>query len=73
MDYRKAKPNLFAGRVKHTPGGKRAGTGRKTLPEPTERHTITLFKTHAEFLRGLDANLSRAIRKLIIKAQQRPT
>jgi hypothetical protein len=30
-----------------------------------ERHTITLDAAHAKFLRALDPNLSRAIRKLI--------
>jgi len=66
FDPAKLKPNRFA---RKTHGGKRAGSGRKAAPEPIERHTITLYKTHAKFLRGLDANLSRAIRKLIAKAQ----
>jgi hypothetical protein len=71
IDYRKTRRNPYAGRVKLsvTHGGKRNGAGRKQSPEPIERHTITLYKTHAKFLRGLDANLSRAIRKLIAKAQ----
>lgn len=65
LDYRKAKPNRFAGRVKFTHGGARPGAGRKAAPEPVERHTITLYKTHADYLRRLDGNLSKAIRKLI--------
>ena len=68
LDYSKAKPNRFAGRVKLTHGGARTGAGRKSAPEHLERHTITLYKTHAEYLRKLDANLSKAIRKLIAKA-----
>jgi hypothetical protein len=69
VDYSKSRPNPYVGRVAHTHGGKRAGAGRKAAPEPLERHTITLYKTHAKFLRGLDTNLSRAIRKLIVKAR----
>ncbi|MBI5302017.1 MAG: hypothetical protein HY868_07755 [Chloroflexi bacterium] len=69
VDYSKSRPNPYAGRVKLTHGGKRPGSGRKSAPEPIERHTITLYKTHAKFLRGLDTNLSRAIRKLIAMAR----
>lgn len=69
LDYRKAKPNRFAGRVKFTHGGPRPGAGRKRAPETVERHTITLYKSHAVFLRGLDKNLSNAIRKLIAQAK----
>lgn len=69
VDYSKARRNPYAGRMKLTRGGKRDGAGRKAAPEPLERHTITLYKTHAKFLRSLDDNLSRAIRKLITKAQ----
>jgi hypothetical protein len=65
LDYTKARRNPYAGRVKLTHGGTRPGAGRKPAPHPIERHTITLYKTHARFLRGLDTNLSRAIRKLI--------
>ena len=68
LDYRKAKPNRFAGRVKLSHGGARPGAGRKRAPEPVERHTITLYQTHADYLRRLDGNLSNAIRKLIAKA-----
>ncbi len=69
LDPAKMKPNRFAGRVKHTHGGKRNGSGRKHAPEKLERHTITLYSTHAKYLKTLDANLSRAIRKLIAKAR----
>jgi hypothetical protein len=65
IDYRKAKPNRFAGRVKFSHGGARPGAGRKPASEPVERHTVTLYESHARFLRSLDANLSSAIRKLI--------
>ena len=65
LDPRKMRPNPYAGRVKHTHGGTRPGSGRKPAPQPIERHTITLYKSHAKYLRGLDDNLSRAIRKLI--------
>ncbi|MDE3087865.1 MAG: hypothetical protein KGJ80_00575 [Chloroflexota bacterium] len=65
LDYRKAKPNRFAGRVKFTHGGTRHGAGRKPAPETVERHTIAFYKSHADYLRSLDRNLSKAIRKLI--------
>ncbi len=65
LDPAKMKPNRFAGRVKFTHGGKRTGSGRKRAREPLERHTITLYRSHAKRLRQLDPNLSRAIRKLI--------
>lgn len=65
LDRRKMKPNRFAGRVKFTHGGPRPGSGRKPALEPLERHTITFYKSHAEYLRKVDANLSKAIRKLI--------
>jgi len=65
LDYRKAKPNRFAGRVKFTHGGARPGAGRKSAPEPMERHTIAFYKSHVDYLLSLDRNLSKAIRKLI--------
>ncbi len=65
VDYAKSRPNRFAGRVKLTHGGMRPGAGRKPAGQPLERHTITLYSTHAKFLRSLDSSLSRAIRKLI--------
>ncbi|MBI4675229.1 MAG: hypothetical protein HY741_26605 [Chloroflexi bacterium] len=77
FDYRKAKPNRFAGRAKLTHpnaiprGGARNGAGRKPAREPIERHTITLLKSDAAFLRKLDKRLSIAIRKMI--AQERST
>ena len=69
LDYRKAKPNRFAGRVKLTRSAKRNGAERKPTPGAMERHTITLYKAHANYLRRLDSNLSRAIRILIGKAR----
>jgi hypothetical protein len=69
VDYSKARPNPYAARVKFAHGGKRRGAGRKPGPQPIERHTITLYKEHAQYLRSLDQNLSHAIRKLIAKAR----
>ena len=69
FDYRKSKPNRFAGRVKLTRPASRRDSGRKRAPERTERHSITLSKSHADYLRRLDQNLSRAIRKLITKSR----
>jgi hypothetical protein len=68
LDYRKAKPNRFADRVKVPHGSTRPGADRKRAPEQVERHTITLTKSHVAYLHRLDANLSIAIRKLIAKA-----
>jgi len=69
LEGRKAKPNHFAGRPKvimgARRGGAREGAGRKRAPEPLERHTITLLKSDAEYLRSLDLKMSAAIRKLI--------
>jgi len=75
FDPSKAKPNRFAGRVKLTNpntfphGGARSGAGRKPAREPIERHTITLLKSDAIYLRKFDKRLSAAIRKMI--AQQK--
>ena len=69
IDYRKAKPNRFAGRVKLPGNGVRSGKKLKHTPDPVERHTITIYKSQAQFLRGIDKNLSSAIRKLIARAQ----
>ncbi len=65
FDPKKLRRNPYAGRVKYTHGGPRKGAGRKPASEPVERHTITLFKSQVEYLRTLDPNLSRAIRKLL--------
>ncbi len=65
LDPRKMKPNPFAGRVHLTRGGARPGAGRNRAPEPLERHTITFFKSHVDYLRRVDTNLSRAIRKVL--------
>ncbi len=69
LDPAKMKPNRFAGRVKLTRGGKRAGAGRKPAPKPLERHTITLFQSQVDYLRTLNANLSQAIRVLIERSR----
>jgi hypothetical protein len=72
LDYRKAKPNRFAGRVDLTTpkrGGARPGAGRKPARESLERHTITLLKSDAAYLRKFDKQLSAAIRKLIAQAR----
>ncbi len=69
VDYSRARLNPYANRVKFTHGGRRPGAGRKPGPQPIERHTITLYKEHAQYLRSLDQNLSQAIRKLIAKAK----
>lgn len=69
VDYAKTRRNPYAGRVKFAHGGKRPGAGRKPGPQPIERHTITFYKEHAQYLRSLDQNLSHAIRKLIAKAR----
>lgn len=65
VDYSKAKPNPYAGKVHFTHGGSRKGAGRKPSKETAEPHTISLYKTEVKFLRRIDPNLSRAIRKLI--------
>ena len=65
VDYGKTKPNPFAGRVHFSRGGVRPGAGRKRAPEPLERHTITFYKSHVAFLRRVDSNLSKAIRKVL--------
>ena len=69
VDYSKARPNPYASRVKLAHGGKRPGAGRKPGPQPIERHTITLYREHALYLRSLDSSLSKAIRKLIAKTR----
>jgi hypothetical protein len=69
LDPAKLKPNRFAGRVRFTHGGKRTGAGRKPAGEAVERHTVTLFKSQADYLRTLDSNLSKAIRALIERSR----
>ena len=65
LDYGKAKPNRFAKRPKIYHGGARQGAGRKAAPEPVERHTLVIYKSHADYMRSLDPSLSKALRKLI--------
>jgi len=75
LDWSKAKPNRFAGHVLVAPDGKRVGAGRKPLPhaltqgKPIVRKTVTLTQPDLTYLRKLDANVSRAIRKLIAAAK----
>jgi len=69
IDYSKARPNRFAGRVKLPRNGARPSERRTPVPQRADRHTITLSAAHARFLRSLDGNLSRAIRKLIASAR----
>jgi hypothetical protein len=70
FDYSKAKPNPYAGRVQFTHGGARKGAGRKPTIESAEPHTVSLYKADVKFLRSLDRNLSRAIRKLIAASKR---
>jgi len=65
FDRRKMKRNPYAKRVHLPRGNKRAGNGRKPSTQPCERHTILLTPKHAEYLRSLDGNLSKAISKLV--------
>ncbi len=64
-DFSKSWRNPYAGHVKLSHGGARPGSGRKPLSRKMERHTVTLPKQHIRFLRSLDRNLSRAIRRLV--------
>jgi hypothetical protein len=68
-DFSRSRPNPYATRAKVYRGGARPGAGRKPVAQPMERHTITVHPTDAKFLRSLDSNLSKAIRKLIAKAR----
>ncbi len=65
IDYSKAKPNRFAGRVKHTHGGARPGAGRKPSPEPLVAKRVYLYPRQVKRLQQIDRNLSAAIRKII--------
>lgn len=68
-NFSNSRPNPYAERPKVYRGGARAGAGRKPAAQPAERHTITVYPADARFLRSLDANLSKAIRKLIARAR----
>ncbi len=68
-DFSHSRPNPYAARAKVYRGGARPGAGRKPVAQPMERHTITVHPTDAQFLRSLDPNFSKAIRKLIAKAR----
>lgn len=64
VDYRRAKPNRFAGQVRFTRGGARTGAGRKPSPEPLIAKKVYLYPRHLKVLVKIDKNLSAAIRKL---------
>jgi len=65
IDYSKAKPNRFAGRVKFTRGGARKGAGRKPAPEPLVAKRVYLYPRHLKLLSKIDTNLSAAIRRVV--------
>ncbi len=65
LDYRKAKPNRFAGRVKLTHGGARPGAGRKPAPETLVSKRVYLYPRHVQLLKRLDKNMSAALRKIL--------
>ncbi len=73
VDYRKSRPNRFAGRPKivvgPSRGGAREGAGRKPSPEPLVAKRVYLYPRHVKLLQKIDKNLSAAIRKLV-DAQQ---
>lgn len=65
IDYSKANPNRFAGRVKFTRGGARKGAGRKPAPEPLVSKRVYLYPRHLKLLAKIDTNISAAIRKVV--------
>ncbi len=69
VDYRKSRPNRFAGRPKvvvgATRGGARPGAGRKPSPEPLIAKRVYFYPRHVKMLEKIDKNLSAAIRKLV--------
>jgi hypothetical protein len=65
FDYSKARPNRFAGRVKYTRGGRRAGAGRKPSAEPLIAKRVYLYPRHVKILERMDSSMSAAIRKLV--------
>jgi hypothetical protein len=65
VDYSKAKPNRFAGKVIFTHGGARKGAGRKSAPEPLVAKRVYLYPRHVKRLEKISANLSQAIRELV--------
>jgi hypothetical protein len=68
-DFAESRPNPYANRPKIYRGGVRAGAGRKPIAQLMERHTITMHPSDAKYLRSLDTNLSKAVRKLIAQAR----
>jgi hypothetical protein len=71
LDYRKAKPNRFAGKVKFTHGGARKNAGRKPAPEELVAKRVYLYPRHVKFLEKIDKNVSAAIRKLVDATEKR--
>jgi hypothetical protein len=73
VDYRKSRPNRFAGRanliIGPSQGGARAGAGRKPSPEPLVAKHVYLYPRHVRILQKIDKNLSAAIRKLVDSRQ----
>ena len=65
VDYSKAKPNRFAGKVRFTHGGARKGAGRKPGPEPLVAKRVYLYPRHVKRLEKISTNLSQAIRQLV--------
>lgn len=69
IDYRKSRPNRFAGRPKiiigPVRGGARKGAGRKPAPEPLVAKRVYLYPRHVKVLKKIDKNLSAAVRKLV--------
>lgn len=69
-DFSDSWRNPYAGAIlKFKHGGKRPGAGRKPVRQPLTSHTVTLASRHVRFLKSLDRNISRAIRRLIESAQ----
>jgi hypothetical protein len=71
LDYRKAKPNRFAGKVKFTHDGARKNAGRAAAPEQLISKRIYLYPRHVKLLEKFDKNVSAAIRKLVDATQER--
>jgi hypothetical protein len=65
VDYSKAKPNSFAGKVKFTHGGARKNAGRKPGQELLIAKHVYLYPRHLKRLEKISPNLSQAIRQLV--------
>ena len=71
LEYRKAKPNRFAGKVKLTHGGARKNAGRTPAPEQLVSKRIYLYPRHVKLLAKIDKNMSAAVRKLLDTSVER--